>query len=85
MVKSSLFTPHTLETMITMLIKVLYINSLLLPRSLMPADQYLLAVPRSNLKTKGDGAFGFVAPRLRNSLPLDLRSVDTTDTFSNKL
>lgn len=51
MVKSSLFTPPTLETMITMLIKVLYINSLL-----------LIAVPRPSLKTKGDGAFEFVAP-----------------------
>lgn len=67
------FTPHTVETMITMLIKVLYINSLLLSTCLMSADQYLLAVLRSNLKTKV-------------MVLLSLRTpVDTVDTFNNKL
>lgn len=56
-----------------MLIKVLYINSLLLSRSLMSADQYLLAVPRSNLKKKV-------------TVLLSLRTpVDTVDTFNNEL
>lgn len=59
--------------MITMLIKVLYINSLLLSTCLMSADQYLLAVLRSNLKTKV-------------MVLLSLRTpVDTVDTFNNKL
>ena len=66
-----------------------YIRDLLQPyltsRSLRSSDQGLLVVPRSRLKTKGDCAFEVVAPKLWNSLPLNLRSVDTVDTFKKQL
>ncbi|KAF7652012.1 hypothetical protein LDENG_00102600 [Lucifuga dentata] len=34
---------------------------------------------------KGDCAFQVVAPKLWNSLPLDIRTVDTVDAFKKKL
>ena len=53
-----------------------YITELIHPytnnRSLRSADQHLLVVPRTKLKTKGDRAFE--APRLWNALPLALRT-----------
>ncbi len=68
-----------------------YIRDLLQPyiasRSLRSSDQGLLVVPRSRLKNKGDCAFVLfvVAPKLWNSLPLDLRTFDTVDTFKKQL
>ncbi len=66
-----------------------YIRDLLQPhtasRSVTSPDQGLLVVPRSRLKTKGDCAFEVVAPKLWNSLPLDLKSVDTVDTLKKQL
>ncbi|KAF7653684.1 hypothetical protein LDENG_00079710, partial [Lucifuga dentata] len=44
-----------------------------------------LTVPRSRLQTKGDFASEVVAPKFWNSLPFELRSVDTVDTFQKKL
>ncbi|XP_029941085.1 uncharacterized protein LOC115383145 [Salarias fasciatus] len=67
----------------------LYITDLLQPyvtsRSLRSSDQGLLVVPRSRLKTKGDRAFEVVAPTLWNSLPVNLRSADTVDSFKKQL
>ena len=66
-----------------------YICDLLHPyvagRSLRSSDQNLLVVPRTRLKTKGDRAFEVVAPRLWNSLPPDLRSEVSVDTFKKRL
>ncbi|KAF7666633.1 hypothetical protein LDENG_00096920, partial [Lucifuga dentata] len=42
------------------------------------------AVPRSRLKTKGDRAFEVLAPKLWNSLPLSLRSVDLFDIIKKQ-
>ncbi|KAF7647787.1 hypothetical protein LDENG_00166430 [Lucifuga dentata] len=47
--------------------------------SLRSSDQGLLSVPHSRLKTKGDHAFEVMTPKLWNSLPLDLKAVDTVD------
>ncbi|KAF7651519.1 hypothetical protein LDENG_00109680, partial [Lucifuga dentata] len=51
-----------------------YLNELLCPltsvRSLRSANQGYLAVLRSRLKTRGDGAFAVAAPHLWNGLPL---------------
>nr|XP_054596020.1 uncharacterized protein LOC129163078 [Nothobranchius furzeri] len=54
-------------------------------RSLRSSDQSLLVVQRTRLKTKGDRSFAAVAPRLWNSLPLSLRSVDSVDSFKKQL
>lgn len=58
-----------------------YLSDLLLSyhpsRSLRSCDQGLVVVQHTRLKTKGDRAFVSVAPRLWNSLPLSLRSVDS--------
>lgn len=66
-----------------------YLSELLLSyhpsRSLRSCDQGLLAVPHTRLKTKGDRAFVSVAPRLWNSLPLSLRSVDSVMSFKKQL
>ncbi|KAF7663211.1 hypothetical protein LDENG_00216990 [Lucifuga dentata] len=66
-----------------------YISELLWPyatsRSLRSSHQGLLSVPRSRLKTKGDCAFEVMVPKLWNSLPLDLRTVDTVGIFKKKL
>ena len=45
------------------------------------SDQKLLAVPKSRLKTYGDRAFSFAAPKVWNKLPFDLRSLDTINLF----
>ncbi|KAF7668169.1 hypothetical protein LDENG_00027370, partial [Lucifuga dentata] len=66
-----------------------YICELLTPYStgqtLRSSDEGLLAIPRSKLKTRGDCAFAVVAPRLWNSLPKDIRLVETVDTFKRLL
>lgn len=55
-----------------------YICNLLIPhatsRSLRSSSQFLLSVPLSHFKTKGDQAFAVAAHRLWNSLPLHIRS-----------
>uniref|UniRef100_A0A669EE25 Reverse transcriptase domain-containing protein n=1 Tax=Oreochromis niloticus TaxID=8128 RepID=A0A669EE25_ORENI len=66
-----------------------YLSDLLLSyhpsKSLRSCDQGLLVVPHTRLKTKGDRAFVSVAPRLWNSLPLSLRSVDSVMSFKKQL
>ena len=57
----------------------LYITELLsyrtCSRTLRSTDQKLLAVPKSRLKTHGDRAFSFAAPKVWNKLPFDLIEV----------
>ena len=55
------------------------------PRSLRSADQHLLVVPRTRLKTKGDRAFEAAAPRLWNALPLELRTAPSEASFKKQL
>lgn len=54
-------------------------------RNLRSKDKQLLVVPRVNLKTFGDRTFYHVAPKLWNTLPLDLRNVTSTDSFKRQL
>ena len=66
-----------------------YITELLSPyqtnRPLRSSDKALLAVPESRLKMKGDRAFSITAPRLWNSLPLELRTAESVSSFKTKL
>ncbi len=66
-----------------------YICNLLIPhstsRSLRSSSQFLLSVPRSHFKTKGDRAFAVAAPRLWNSLPLHIRSSPSISLFKSAL
>ncbi len=65
-----------------------YICGLIKPytasRSLRSSDQSLLSVPGSRCKTKGDRAFSVVAPKLWNSLPLNIRASPSLNAFSLK-
>ena len=54
-------------------------------RRLRSYDQYLLVEKRSNLKTYGDRAFSTAAPRLWNSLPLELRKCNCLESFKSLL
>ncbi len=66
-----------------------YICNLLIPhstsRSLQSSSQFLLSVPRSHFKTKGDRAFAVAAPRLWNSIPLHIRSSPSISLFKSAL
>ena len=54
-------------------------------RMLRSSTQLLLLEPRFNLKTYSSRAFPVCAPRLWNSLPLEIRKCDSIDTFKSKL
>ena len=54
-------------------------------RSLRSANQLILEVPRSRLKTRGDRAFSVAGPRLWNSLPAHVRLSESVDTFKSRL
>ncbi len=54
-------------------------------RSLRSADQKLLTVPWAKRKLWGDGAFSVMAPRLWNSLPLNIRTASTLGSFKSLL
>lgn len=47
--------------------------------------QFLLIVPKSRLKTKGDRAFSVYAPKHWNTLPLEIRTSSTLSVFKNLL
>ena len=53
-------------------------------RMLRSSTQLLLLEPNFNLKTYGSRAFSVCAPRLWNSLPLEIRKCDSIDTFTEK-
>ena len=67
----------------------LYLADLLPPkpnrRPLRSSDKGLLEVPVTNLKTKGDRAFAFVAPTLWNALPLPLKNAVSVESFKRML
>lgn len=54
-------------------------------RDLRSANKHLLHVPRKFCKTIGDCAFSVYGPRLWNTLPSSLTSVDSLETFKSKL
>lgn len=54
-------------------------------RTLRSADQGLLNVPRTNLRTKGDRTFQAVAPALWNALPQTIRIAPSVDIFKKNL
>ncbi len=66
-----------------------YITSLLLrynpTRSLRSQNSGLLVVPRIAKSTKGGRAFSYLAPKLWNSLPDNVRGSDTLSLFKYKL
>ena len=53
--------------------------------TLRSSSQRLLAVPSVRLKSYGDRAFEVAAPKLWNTLPLDLRLCSSIDIFKNLL
>ena len=54
-------------------------------RALRSAQQNMLVVPRSRKKTRGDRAFSVAAPRLWNSLPAHIRTVESIELFKSQL
>ena len=50
-------------------------------RKLRSSSQHLLATPKARLKTYGERAFAVAAPKLWNSIPLELRSSSLIDIF----
>ncbi len=54
-------------------------------RSLRSCDQLLLSAPHSHCKTKGDQAFSVVAPKLWDSLSLNIRTSPSLDAFKSNL
>ena len=54
-------------------------------RSLRSASQNLLETKLTKFKTLGDRSFSFTAPCIWNSLPFELRSEKSIDTFKKKL
>ncbi len=67
----------------------LYLTELLKPyetgRCLRSCFNELLAFPRTRYKTKGDRAFTVRAPKLWNSLPVDIRSSVCVSVFKGRL
>ena len=55
------------------------------PRMLRSTTNSQLIVPRTRLSTYGDRAFSVVAPKLWNSLPVQLKLSKTLDEFKTKL
>ena len=54
-------------------------------RKLRSSSQHLLATPKARLKTYGERAFAVAAPKLWNSIPLELRSSSSIDIFKRHL
>jgi len=54
-------------------------------RMLRSSSQRLLATPTAHLKTYGDRAFSVAAPKLWNTLPLQLRLSDSGGIFKKRL
>ena len=66
-----------------------YLNDLLqwtgTTRNLRHHDAFLLKLSKTRLVTFGDKAFSNAGPRLWNTLPLDLRCIDSVDIFKSRL
>ena len=56
-----------------------------LSRTLRSNSLELLLQQKSNTKTYGDRAFSICAPRLWNSIPLDIRKSNSVSTFKKQL
>ena len=54
-------------------------------RNLRNNGNLLLSIPDTNLATYGDISFSKVAPKLWNTLPLELRTIKSLDLFKKKL
>ncbi len=54
-------------------------------RSLRSQNSGLLVVPRIAKSTKGGRAFSYLAPKLWNSLPYNVRGSDTLSLFKSRL
>jgi hypothetical protein len=67
----------------------IYISDLLKPytptRNLRSGGRLLLKEQRYKLKTYGGRAFSITAPKLWNSLPVDIKSCETVNCFKSKL
>ena len=66
-----------------------YIADLVMPyspaRSLRSANERLLTVPASRLRSLGDRRFAYAAPSLWNGLPLTIRTAETLSKFKSLL
>ncbi len=54
-------------------------------RCLRSSNQKLLLVLRSRLKKKGDRAFAITGPKLWNSFPFSIRTIETESLFKTRL
>uniref|UniRef100_A0A3Q3IT75 Reverse transcriptase domain-containing protein n=1 Tax=Monopterus albus TaxID=43700 RepID=A0A3Q3IT75_MONAL len=54
-------------------------------RSLRSANQFLLSVPRTKRKLRGDRAFAVAGPKLWNDLPLSIRQASALSVFKSLL
>lgn len=67
----------------------LYITELLTPytpvRDLRSSEAGLLIVPNTRLKSMGDRAFSANAPKLWNSLPVEIRQAESLSVFKSSL
>ena len=66
-----------------------YLSDLLLHyrpwRALRSFDRELLVQPRCHLKTYGEWAFSFIAPKLWNTLPLSIKRCKSVESFKSTL
>ncbi len=66
-----------------------YLSELLIPytptRDLRSSETGLLTVPLTRLRLMGDRAFSSLAPKLWNSLPIEIRQAETLSTFKSRL
>ena len=66
-----------------------YLSDLLIhyrpSRTLRSSDKELLVQPRCHLKTYGERAFSFIAPKLWNTLPLSIKRCNSADSFKSTL
>ena len=62
-----------------------YVSDLLIhyrpSRTLRSSDKELLIQPRCRLKTYGERAFSFIAPKLWNTLPLSIKRCKSAESF----
>ena len=54
-------------------------------RNLRHHDAFLLKMSKTRLVTFGDKAFSNAGPKLWNSLPYDIRCIDSVDIFKSRL
>ena len=54
-------------------------------RTLRSSDKKLLVQPRRHLKTYGERAFSFIAPKLWNALPLSIKRCESVESFKSTL